>query len=120
MLSISVFRNAALISAKRTTTMSAIAAPLRRTYATENGGKEESPKEGEPAAAAGEALKVEVELTEEVKAMLAEKDKKIKELQVKYWAQKEEKIEKRLYAAWVVAEKGQRKVVRDRRKLTKL
>jgi hypothetical protein len=86
MLSVSALRNAAAMSARRSTMTMRVAAPsltMRRTYATENG-KEETSKEGEAAAAAAAAPEIKVELTEEVKAMLAEKDKKIKELQVNY------------------------------------
>jgi hypothetical protein len=47
-------------------------------YTTENNGKEEVKAEGKK-----EEPKVEVELTEETKKLLAEKDKKIAELKVK-------------------------------------
>lgn len=71
MLSVAVFRNAAALSVRRTAGITAVA---RRAYTTD---KEETPKE--------EAVpKVEVELSEEVKKMLAEKDKQISELKVKY------------------------------------
>lgn len=73
MLSVSVFRSAAVMSVRRTARLGSIA-PMRM-YTTE-GGKEETPKEEEA------APKVEVELTEEVKKMLAEKDKQISEIKV--------------------------------------
>jgi hypothetical protein len=83
MFSVPALRNAAAMSVRRTTTTSlrvATALPvMRRTYATENG--KDTPKEGEEAAAAGtEAPKAEI--TEDVKKMLAEKDKQISELKV--------------------------------------
>ncbi|KAG2233692.1 co-chaperone GrpE [Thamnidium elegans] len=72
MLSVSVFRNAAVMSVRRTAVLSTVA---RRAYTT---GKEETPKETK------EEAKVEVELSEDVKKILAEKDKKISELQDAY------------------------------------
>lgn len=69
MLSVAVFRNAAALSVRRTAGISAVA---RRAYTTDK----ETPKEEE-------APKVEVELSEEVKKMLAEKDKQISELKVR-------------------------------------
>ena len=83
MFSVPALRNAAAMSVRRTTTASlrvTTALPvMRRTYATENG--KDTPKEGEEAAAAGtEAPKAEI--TEDVKKMLAEKDKQISELKV--------------------------------------
>ncbi|GAA5802765.1 co-chaperone GrpE [Helicostylum pulchrum] len=72
MLSVSVFRNAAVMSVRRTAALSTVA---RRAYTT---GKEETPKETK------EEAKVEVELSEDIKKMLAEKDKKISELQDAY------------------------------------
>lgn len=67
MLSVAVFRNAAALSVRRSVGMTAV---TRRAYTT---GENESPKE---------EAKVEVELSEEVKKMLAEKDKQISELKV--------------------------------------
>ncbi|KAG2196344.1 hypothetical protein INT47_010779 [Mucor saturninus] len=71
MLSVAVFRNAAALSVRRSVGMTAVA---RRAYTT--GGETETPKE--------ETAKVEVELSEEVKKMLAEKDKQISELKDAY------------------------------------
>lgn len=79
MLSVSVFRNAAVMSAKRTTVKVGYSLAPRRLYTTTEGGDkktEEQPKKEE------EAAKVEVELSEEVKKMLAEKDKQIAEIKV--------------------------------------
>ncbi|CEP08062.1 hypothetical protein [Parasitella parasitica] len=88
MFPVSAIRNAAAMSVRRTATASsglrvATALPvMRRFYATEDG-KDTAPKEGEEAAATGtEAPKVE--LTEDVKKMLAEKDKQISELKLKF------------------------------------
>jgi molecular chaperone GrpE len=78
MLSVSVLRNAAIMSAKRTVVIGRVTPMTMRSFATENG-KDETPKEE-----VKETKKVEVELTEEVKKMLAEKDKQISELKVKY------------------------------------
>lgn len=89
MLSTSIFRNAAALSVKRTVSARlAISAPMtaRRAYATESGeGKteqtanEESKNDQVPKE---EETKVQGELSEEAKKLLAEKDKKISELQV--------------------------------------
>lgn len=73
MMSLSVIRNAAVLSVKRQTRF----APSLMHYTTENNGKEEVKAEGK------EEPKIEVELTEETKKLLAEKDKKIAELKVK-------------------------------------
>ncbi|CEI95803.1 Putative GrpE protein homolog [Rhizopus microsporus] len=91
MLSTSIFRNAAALSVKRTvSTRLAISAPMtaRRAYATESGeGKteqtanEESKNDQVPKE---EETKVQGELSEEAKKLLAEKDKKISELQDAY------------------------------------
>ncbi|KAL7318143.1 GrpE, mitochondrial [Mucor circinelloides] len=89
MFSVPALRNAAAMSVRRTTTVSsikvatAIPAMRRRCYATENG--KDTPKEGEEAAAAGNATEApKAELTEDVKKMLAEKDKQISELKDAY------------------------------------
>lgn len=76
MLSVSVFRNAAVMSARRTTIKIGSSVAPMRLYTTE-GEKKDEPKKEEA------APKVEVELTEEVKKMLAEKDKQIAEIKVK-------------------------------------
>jgi molecular chaperone GrpE len=76
MLSVSMLRSAAIMSAKRTVVAGRMAPMTMRSFATENG-KDETPKEEV------KEVKVEVELTEEVKKMLAEKDKQISELKVK-------------------------------------
>ncbi|RCI00198.1 Mitochondrial matrix cochaperone [Rhizopus azygosporus] len=91
MLSTSIFRNAAALSVKRTVSARlAISAPMtaRRAYATESGeGKteqtanEESKNDQVPKE---EETKVQGELSEEAKKLLAEKDKKISELQDAY------------------------------------
>lgn len=81
MLSVSVFRNAAVMSAKRTGVKVGYSLAPRRLYTTTEGGDkktEEQPKKEEEAA----APKAEVELSEEVKKMLAEKDKQIAEIKV--------------------------------------
>lgn len=85
MFSVPALRNAAAMSVRRTTTASlrvATALPvMRRTYATENG--KDTPKEGEEAAAAAAGTEAPTaEITEDVKKMLAEKDKQISELKV--------------------------------------
>lgn len=89
MLSTSIFRNAAALSVKRTVSARlAISAPMtaRRAYATENGeGKTEQTANEESKndqAPKEEETKVQGELSEEAKKLLAEKDKKISELQV--------------------------------------
>ncbi|KAI8638649.1 co-chaperone GrpE [Parasitella parasitica] len=88
MFPVAAIRNAAALSVRRTATAGsglkvATALPvMRRYYATENG-KDATPKEGEEASAAGtEAPKAE--LTEDIKNMLAEKDKQISELKDAY------------------------------------
>lgn len=83
MLSVSVFRSAAAMSVRRTAALTAV---TRRVYTTD---KEETPKETK------EEPKVQVELSEEVKKMLAEKDKKISELQVNIYKGKEREKVKR-------------------------
>lgn len=83
MLSVSVFRNAAVMSAKRTGVKVGYSLAPRRLYTTTEGGDkktEEQPKKEEEAA----APKAEVELSEEVKKMLAEKDKQIAEIKDAY------------------------------------
>jgi len=96
MFSVPALRNAAAMSVRRTTAVSsikvatAIPAMRRRCYATENG--KDTPKEGEETAAAGNATEApKAELTEDVKKMLAEKDKQISELKVR----KRDKMSKR-------------------------
>ncbi|CEI96538.1 hypothetical protein G6F70_005252 [Rhizopus microsporus] len=91
MLSTSIFRNAAALSVKRTVSARlAISAPMtaRRAYATENGeGKTEQTANEESKndqAPKEEETKVQGELSEEAKKLLAEKDKKISELQDAY------------------------------------
>lgn len=65
-------RNAASMSVRRATVMRS-APIMRRMYTTEKKDEEEKPQE---------TPKVNVELTEDVKKMLAEKDKQIAELKV--------------------------------------
>lgn len=79
MLSVSVLRNAAIMSAKRTAIVGRITPMSMRSFATENA-KDETTKEEVKEA---KEAKVELELTEDVKKMLAEKDKQISELKVK-------------------------------------
>lgn len=75
MMSIPALRNAASMSVRRATLMkSTTSVAMRRMYTTEK--KDDKPEE------TAEAPKVEVELTEDVKKMLAEKDKQIAELKV--------------------------------------
>jgi hypothetical protein len=74
MMSIPAIRNAASMSVRRATVMRS-APMMHRMYTTENK-DEDKPKEDD-------APEVKVELTEEVKKMLSEKDKQISELKVK-------------------------------------
>lgn len=99
MFSVPALRNAAAMSVRRTATVSsmkaATAIPVmhRRCYATENG--KDTPKEEE--AAAGNATEApKAELTEDVKKMLAEKDKQISELKVRGIKREPTRSEKRV------------------------
>lgn len=99
MFSVPALRNAAAMSVRRTATVSsmkaatAIPAMRRRCYATENG--KDTPKEEE--AAAGNATEApKAELTEDVKKMLAEKDKQISELKVRGIKREPTRSEKRV------------------------
>ena len=80
---LSVVRNAALASARQSTALNAsrLAAPIaiRRAYATENNNEEKKQEEGnDKQQTAAEEKKEENDSTK----LLAEKDKKIAELQV--------------------------------------
>lgn len=71
-----LFRNAALMSVRHTASIRLAPVTARRAYATENGEKSEANE------APKEEVQVQAELSEETKKLLAEKDKKISEIQV--------------------------------------
>ena len=80
MLAANLIRNAATISIKRSSMMAASVRPTTlglRTFATENNDTKNDEKKEESS-----AEETKVELTEEVKKMLAEKDKQIAEIKV--------------------------------------
>ncbi|KAI7903078.1 GrpE-domain-containing protein [Cokeromyces recurvatus] len=87
MLPISSLRNAATMSVRRTAVMRivkpSIPLTIHRTFATENNGKEENSKEGEANNTDGENTP-KIELTEEAKKLLAEKDKQLAEIKDAY------------------------------------
>ncbi|KAG1468240.1 hypothetical protein G6F56_003950 [Rhizopus delemar] len=70
-----LFRNAALMSVRHTASIRLAPVTARRAYATENGEKSEANE------APKEEVQVQAELSEETKKLLAEKDKKISEIQ---------------------------------------
>lgn len=105
MFSVPALRNAAAMSARRTATVSsmkvATAIPImrRRCYATENG--KDAPKEGEEAAAGNATEAPKAELTEDVKKMLAEKDKQISELKVRGAKKRKRERERQEVEEWL-------------------
>ncbi|CAO3702010.1 unnamed protein product [Rhizopus stolonifer] len=73
-----LFRNAAVMSVRHTASIRLAPITARRAYATENGEKSEADE------APKEEVQVQAELSEETKKLLAEKDKKISEIQDAY------------------------------------
>jgi hypothetical protein len=81
MFSFTVFRNTAIMTASKHAQINRILPVCRRVYTTTNDGepKNEANAKEQPM----EETKVETDIPEEIKNQLAEKDKKISELQVK-------------------------------------
>jgi hypothetical protein len=81
MFSFTVFRNTAMMVASKHAQINRILPVCRRVYTTTNDGepKNEASAKEQPM----EETKVEADIPEEIKNQLAEKDKKISELQVK-------------------------------------